>query len=204
MDRRLGRPLPHQQANPTRAPPRAHRCFPSQGVCGISRRFQRLSPTPGQIPTRYSPVRQSPPPERGFPCDLHVLGLPPAFVLSQDQTLRLNTSPVVDLNQRPAIQGLLTHLKASHISNIPQDPQPSPSTQPKPGPDQKPENPGKRSRDTTDKQGPVPRTRPPPAHPFLNTYNVKQRDSTGGANPVPCCGRGFYAPHRGLSNALSQ
>ena len=39
----------------------------------------------GEIPTRYSPVCHS-------PCgafDLHVLGLPPAFVLSQDQTLKL-------------------------------------------------------------------------------------------------------------------
>ena len=59
------------------------------GVCGISHRFQWLSPTPGQIPTRYSPVRRCPPPEDGFSLDLHVLGLPPAFVLSQDQTLTL-------------------------------------------------------------------------------------------------------------------
>jgi hypothetical protein len=39
-----------------------------------------------KIPTRYSPVRHS-------PCgafDLHVLGLPPAFVLSQDQTLKFS------------------------------------------------------------------------------------------------------------------
>ena len=66
---------------------------PKGGVCGISRRFQRLSPTPGQIPTRYSPVRHSPPPEGGFPFDLHVLGMPPAFVLSQDQTLKLRRQP---------------------------------------------------------------------------------------------------------------
>ncbi len=41
--------------------------------------------TTGQVPTRYSPVRHST--EVAF--DLHVLGLPPAFVLSQDQTLKL-------------------------------------------------------------------------------------------------------------------
>ena len=29
----------------------------------------------------------------GFPCDLHALGTPPAFVLSQDQTLHSWTSP---------------------------------------------------------------------------------------------------------------
>src|SRR5690606_32676148 len=40
----------------------------------------------------YSPVRHSPVPERTFSSDLHVLGLPPAFVLSQDQTLMFNPS----------------------------------------------------------------------------------------------------------------
>ena len=35
-------------------------------------------------------MRHSPPPERGFSFDLHVLGLPPAFVLSQDQTLKFD------------------------------------------------------------------------------------------------------------------
>ena len=89
MDRRLGELLPHQLANPTRATPRADCSFPSQGVPGISGSFPPLSPAPGHIPTRYSPVRRS-------PCgalDLHVLGLPPAFVLSQDQTLRLIAEP---------------------------------------------------------------------------------------------------------------
>ena len=33
-------------------------------------------------------------PKDGFSFDLHVLGLPPAFVLSQDQTLKLNVHPV--------------------------------------------------------------------------------------------------------------
>ena len=40
--------------------------------------------------TRCAPVRHSRPPEGGLPCDLHVLGLPLAFILSQDQTLRCN------------------------------------------------------------------------------------------------------------------
>ena len=41
-----------------------------------------------------SPVRHSPPSEHApavLPFDLHVLGLPPAFTLSQDQTLHLKT-----------------------------------------------------------------------------------------------------------------
>ena len=69
--------------------------FPPEGVCGISSRFQLLSPTTGQIPRHYSPVRRSTPhlsteaSKSSFPLDLHVLSLPPAFNLSHDQTLQL-------------------------------------------------------------------------------------------------------------------
>ena len=42
----------------------------------------------GRLLTCYSPVRHSSTPERAFPFDLHVLSTPPAFVLSQDQTLQ--------------------------------------------------------------------------------------------------------------------
>ena len=35
-------------------------------------------------------MRRSSAPEGAFPHDLHVLGTPPAFVLSQDQTLRVD------------------------------------------------------------------------------------------------------------------
>jgi hypothetical protein len=83
-DRRLGRPLPHQQANRTQATPKAPYGFVPQDICGISPSFPGLSPTSGHIPTRYSPVRHSP----CRACDLHVLSIPPAFALSQDQTLR--------------------------------------------------------------------------------------------------------------------
>ena len=41
----------------------------------------------GWLHTRYAPVRHSQGPEGPFPFDLHVLGLPLAFILSQDQTL---------------------------------------------------------------------------------------------------------------------
>ena len=37
--------------------PERHKAFPPKGVCGISRRFQQLFPTPRQVPTRSSPVR---------------------------------------------------------------------------------------------------------------------------------------------------
>jgi hypothetical protein len=51
----------------------------------VSRSYPRLQ---GRLPTCYSPVRHSPHPERHDPFDLHVLSTPPAFVLSQDQTLQ--------------------------------------------------------------------------------------------------------------------
>ena len=57
-------------------------------LCGINVRFQTVSHSVGQVPhvllTR-PPLALSPKELRSF--DLHVLGAPPAFVLSQDQTL---------------------------------------------------------------------------------------------------------------------
>src|SRR5690625_5937880 len=51
-DRRLGRPLPHQLANLTRAHPIVQGpkipCFPPQGVCGINPSFPGLSPATGR------------------------------------------------------------------------------------------------------------------------------------------------------------
>ena len=49
-------------------------------------------PVVGRLHTRYAPVRRSCTPERALPLDLHVLGLPLAFILSQDQTLHSNIS----------------------------------------------------------------------------------------------------------------
>jgi hypothetical protein len=51
----------------------------------VSRAYPKAE---GRLLTCYSPVRRSSTPERAFPLDLHVLSTPPAFVLSQDQTLR--------------------------------------------------------------------------------------------------------------------
>ena len=60
-------------------------------VCGIRPSFPGLSHSAGQIThvllTR-SPLEYPPPKWRAFPFDLHVLSTPPAFVLSQDQTLQ--------------------------------------------------------------------------------------------------------------------
>ena len=63
-------------------------------LCGISTSFDVLSPTERQVPhallTRPPlsiPIHWPKPLSGGAPFDLHVLGMPPAFILSQDQTL---------------------------------------------------------------------------------------------------------------------
>ena len=63
-------------------------------LCGISTSFDVLSPTERQVPhallTRpplSHPFNLAEALYRGASFDLHVLGTPPAFVLSQDQTL---------------------------------------------------------------------------------------------------------------------
>ena len=55
----------------------------------------------GRLLTCYSPVRRSSTTEVAFPLDLHVLSTPPAFVLSQDQTLHRNLHPTPTPTQRP-------------------------------------------------------------------------------------------------------
>ena len=63
-------------------------------ICGITRRFHRLSLSYGQVThallarpplsiLNFIPKKSV----QNFSFDLHVLGTPPAFVLSQDQTL---------------------------------------------------------------------------------------------------------------------
>ena len=91
----LGEPLPHQLPDRPQAHPQAY-CYllpqPSQVVVlwGISPSFPGLSPSRGQV----TYVLLTRPPLSIYritttytPSDLHVLGTPPAFVLSQDQTL---------------------------------------------------------------------------------------------------------------------
>jgi hypothetical protein len=59
-----------------------------QDLCGISRPFGRLFPTSGQVAhVLLSRPPLIPAPKGGDASDLHVLGTPPAFTLSQDQTL---------------------------------------------------------------------------------------------------------------------
>lgn len=57
------------------------------GLPPVSKCYTKVK---GTFLTCYSPVRHSCTPESALPFDLHVLSTPPAFVLSQDQTLRKN------------------------------------------------------------------------------------------------------------------
>jgi hypothetical protein len=77
-------------------------------------------PSEGRLPTCYSPVRRSTrDPKVTFALDLHVLGLPLTFALSQDQTLHLNgvrsfSFPVrVHLGSRRCRPPKPTHLDGS-------------------------------------------------------------------------------------------
>ena len=65
-------------------------------LCGFSSRFRLLSPGMGQV--IHALLTRPPLKHKGFlpknsasafPLDLHVLSTPPAFILSQDQTLML-------------------------------------------------------------------------------------------------------------------
>ena len=96
--RSLGEPLPHQQADRPRAHPSPKRL--STRISCESASYPVLATVSGGYPevkgrllTCYSPVRRSCTPEGALPLDLHVLSTPPAFVLSQDQTLRRKTKP---------------------------------------------------------------------------------------------------------------
>ena len=126
--RSLGEPLPHQLANDTRDHPKAPG-YPglfSQNMrivslFSISNPFGLLSQSLGQVShallTR-APVAH---PRKDKPLDLHVLSTPPAFVLSQDQTLHPNSSLLyLFITYRPYSvvkhQGLKARLKNPLVS----------------------------------------------------------------------------------------
>ena len=104
-DRRFGGPLPRQLPNQTRAHPIPQKlCVPGHasrnGHAVLAAVSGCYPPVWGRLPTRYSPVRHSvkgasSPKEirSSASFDLHVLSTPPAFILSQDQTLMLDCFP---------------------------------------------------------------------------------------------------------------
>ena len=80
----IGRgPIPHRYITLSPTNHAARREYPV--LDPVSQAYPRVQ---GRSPTCYSPVRHSSTPEGAFPFDLHVLSTPPAFVLSQDQTLQ--------------------------------------------------------------------------------------------------------------------
>ena len=98
--RRLGTPLPHQQADRPRTHPRPETHLTARNLSvpqeasrnahpvlsSVSRGYPEAE---GRLLTCYSPVRRSTiHPKVDASLDLHVLSTPPAFVLSQDQTLQ--------------------------------------------------------------------------------------------------------------------
>ena len=86
-DRGLGRLLPHQPANRAQGRPVAllRALLSEKSVCGLVGDFSPVFLTPGWMPHVLLTRPPLPfPKKRTF--DLHVLGTPPAFILSQDQT----------------------------------------------------------------------------------------------------------------------
>ena len=82
------------------------------GVSGITRPFGRLSRGRGQVLhvlLSRSPLAST---RRWVPFDLHVLGAPPAFILSQDRTLRPN---MLGPRARPVLSVIADRFRSIHM-----------------------------------------------------------------------------------------
>ena len=82
------------------------------GVSGITRPFGRLSRGRGQVLhvlLSRSPLAST---RRWVPFDLHVLGAPPAFILSQDRTLRPN---MFGPRARPVLSVIADRFRSIHM-----------------------------------------------------------------------------------------
>ena len=92
--RRLGGPSPRQLSNGTHARPRPRRRLAPLGMPRPVRMAHYPAFPPAVRPSGVGCIRVTHPsatlmpPKGHLPFDLHVLGLPLAFILSQDQTLR--------------------------------------------------------------------------------------------------------------------
>ena len=122
--RSLGGPSPRRLANGTHArpPPRLRL---AEGKMPPPRRIRSYPAFPPAIPVRgvgcirvTHPSATLTPPKGRLPFDLHVLGLPLAFILSQDQTLRCTI--VVSLLFRLMGSALLSYFIPSR--SAPPDP----------------------------------------------------------------------------------
>ena len=82
------------------------------GVSGITRPFGRLSRGRGQVLhvlLSRSPLAST---RRWVPFDLHVLGAPPAFILSQDRTLR---PKCIGPRARPVLSVIADRFRSIHM-----------------------------------------------------------------------------------------
>ena len=92
--RSLGGPSPRQLANGTHARPRPPVGFRPERMPSLGRMAHHPAFPPAVLPSGVGCIRVThpsatlTPPKGRLPFDLHVLGLPLAFILSQDQTLR--------------------------------------------------------------------------------------------------------------------
>ena len=124
----LGEPLPHQLADRPRGHQEAPGC-PGFGIvkmsplatCGINSPFGELSPTFGQVAhvlRTLAPLNLPRIATRQVPFDLHVLSTPPAFVLSQNQTLRKKRMRP-DLHRSPKFAQATAKVAAKSDRSIP-------------------------------------------------------------------------------------
>ena len=103
-----------------REPIRVRRVFqplPMRGVVlwEISRRFHRLCPGRGQVAhvlRTLPPVAATGIATRALPLDLHVLSLPLAFILSQDQTLHCKKHVLLNLSLKSQRYCLKSFIKS--------------------------------------------------------------------------------------------
>ncbi len=99
-------PLPYQLANGTHAHLLPINLYhTSNAICmdygALIQVSLGYSPAIGRLHTRYAPVRRSQKSKLFLPLDLHVLGLPLAFILSQDQTLhRIIFNNIATIHQK--------------------------------------------------------------------------------------------------------
>ena len=132
-DRRLGGPLPRQLPNQTRIHPTPPELFTQEHALPCA--YAVLAavsgccpPVWGRLSTRYSPVRHSVTQaawlgasssrcHMGASFDLHVLSTPPAFILSQDQTLNDNLShPRLPFRTRPDADSFILPGNSTNVS----------------------------------------------------------------------------------------
>ena len=126
--RRLGEPLPHQPADRPRAHPEAAACATFSvatnrqlATFGINPPFGGLSHTPGQVAhvlRTLAPLSHSCIATEVTSFDLHVLSTPPAFVLSQNQTLRKEFASTRLGAEKFLTVHFLTDLVASDVDQV--------------------------------------------------------------------------------------